>query len=179
MIFETTQYTLHDFRSKKPRNTSETNNLIRVPTIKVEKEEPSKKDHPTKPSTNHANLARLKTLQSKSPLKVSDFTDKLFKDIPKFSFAEALISPKLKTKLVSSIESPPFDELTGAFSKTPLKGHSRIKLQKSYWKRSGRGKDMESEFLQEYLKKQQEARLNRPVSPWLFSGQLKKRSIFS
>lgn len=175
---------ISEIKPRKPRNASEVNHLIRLPTIKVEKEEnisPSIKI--IKTQTHKPKISRLHILRAKSPLKILDFTDKLFRDIPKFSFQDAIISPKHKTKLIISVDSPSFDESSKNFNKRQAKTPNRKKIFRSSTKRyhnqvNNKDSEVSQEFMTEYQKKKYENTFNRPVSPWLYRGKIQKSSIF-
>lgn len=182
MTCELVNINLKEIKSKKSRNKSEASRPVKLPSIKVETEnELLLKSKLNNSISKKRRMSRVKTMNVKSPVKIMDLTDKVFKDIPKFVSQISVVTPKLKSKLLVNGDSSASDELcrnvgrnnrtlkknrvvSGAMKRSPL-AVMRKELENSL------------EYIKEYRNKKDKDSFNRAISPWVYQGST-KYSIF-
>lgn len=180
MICELVNFDLNHFKTRKTRNKSEANFTVKLPAIKVEKDtELSFIKKPVRLPTRKKKIVKLKMMDVKSPLKVMDLTDKVFKDIPKFATETSIVTPKLRTKKLGYADSPKSEETWKEMkiSKSLKKNIILCPVRQSpnYFLKKESEKALN--YVKEYRAKKVQSTLNRAISPWGYQG-ISNYSIF-
>lgn len=181
MTCELVGFELSHLNSRKVRNKSEAFFTVRLPAIKVEKEkESSFVRKPAKLPVRRKKIVKLKTMNIKSPLKITDLTDKVFRDIPKFVIETSIVTPKLRTKKLGCIDSPKSEENWKEIkSSKSLKKNNMILCPVRHAPGIIAKKESEKamSYVKEYGAKKDKGTFNRAISPWAYRG-ISSYSVF-